>query len=130
LVELIQWGFDAVEMDHLIETVLMQGYYHRRYPVVITKPFAGKQHLRTGLVFRKMAAFLNAAEAPGLRVVLMGTQYHWSVVRRFDRVYIHFFDSIGMDRVPRRQYSVMPGKARYQLLPDAIYFIERRLEDW
>jgi hypothetical protein len=130
LAELIKWGFDPVEMDYLIESVLMKGYYHRHYPVVITKPFSGKQHLRTGGVFRKMEAFLKAAEAPGLRVVLMGTHYHWSVARRFDRIFIYFFDSIGMDRVPRRRYSVMPGKARYHLVPDAIYFIERRLEDW
>jgi hypothetical protein len=129
LLKLIEDGMDQHEMDYLIKRVLLAGYYHKHFPVLVTKPFKSREGLRTKKVLNDITYFLNSAKYTGCRLVLIGNQYHWSLVKRANECFLYLFDSTGMKKSFRSSYSLISGRTAYELIPDAIYFIERSFEE-
>lgn len=129
LLELIARGMDQQQMDYLIRRVLMRGFYRNQFPMRVSKPFEERKGLRAKKVMVDISRFLNRAEYIGCRLVLIGTQYHWSLIKHVDETFLYLFDSAGGTKSYRSSYSFRPGHTAYELIPDAIYFFERSLED-
>ncbi|WP_336886144.1 hypothetical protein [Citrobacter portucalensis] len=121
-----EWLTDGIEedrLDWLMAQVLQKGYYHRHFPLHITRPFAGKRGLTDGRLFREMQHFLSATDQS--RLIMLSDQFHWSLLVSMDEETLRFFDSDGRSAMPRKAFSLRAGATRRQLFPGAIYFIER-----
>lgn len=125
--DLLTVGLDYYEMDYLIELVIERGYYQKHYPVLITKPYSKQTSLRTQNIIKAIHAFIHDENKCHQRVVLIGTQFHWSVIVNTDSQYFYFFDSTSQIKAKHHLFSLVPHRKRYTLFPDAIYFIERSL---
>ena len=128
LEELIRHGMDDVQMDHVIDRVVMRGYYQANFPVSVAKPFVGRKKLVSLRVLREMEQFLASQTMMGTRLILIGTIDHWSLIKRMDATYVYFFDSAGFQRAFRRSFSLREGATRYLLIPSCIYFLTRMEE--
>lgn len=128
LEELIRYGMDDVQMDHVIDRVVTRGYYHVNFPVLVAKPFVGRNKLESRRVLREMEQFLASQTMLGTRLILIGTEDHWSLIKRMDATYVYFFDSAGFQWAYRRSYSLRQGATRYLLIPSCIYFLARMEE--
>lgn len=124
IIDLVKVGIDDDEMDLLIEKGVMQGYYAQRYPVRITKPFE-KGRWTTKRVKLAIERFLKEQHPEGSRIVLFGTQYHWSLIRAADGPYWQLVDSSGGIRVRKSSHSLIYNKTCYTIYRSAIYFCER-----
>ena len=129
LLDLISEGMDLKEMDYLIKQTFMQGFYHKHFPVKITKPFEGKSGHRAKKIMIEIDSFVNGSTYQNYRLVLIVNQYHWSLIKEVNEHFLYFFDSAGMKKSYRSSYSLVLGRTAYELIPDAIYFIERSFED-
>ncbi len=128
LEELLMDGMDEDVMDYLIDSVLLQGYYHERYPVQVHKPFIKTPRFGARRMLQEMESFFSGRTYPGTRLIIVGTLAHWYLAKHMDRSYIYFFDCAGYSKAHRRSFSRQMGKARYQLFPECIYFVERTME--
>jgi len=128
LEELIRYGMDDIQMDHLIDRVVNRGYYSVNFPISVTKPFARRKKWESQQIMREMERFLASQTRDGTRLILIGTVEHWSLIRRMDATYVYFFDSAGFKRAYRRSYSLREGATRYLLIPTCIYFLTRMEE--
>lgn len=126
--ELIQYGMDDIQMDHVIDRVVKRGYYGANFPISVTKPFARRRKWESRQMLREMEAFLASQTVAGTRLILIGTIEHWSLIKRMDATYVHFFDSAGFQRAFRRSFSLREGATRYLLIPSCIYFLTRMEE--
>ncbi len=122
---LLTGGMDDDEMDYLIQSVLQQGYYYKHHPVIITKPYQKQTHLRTKKIINDISAFINCPNNRYQRVVLIGTQEHWSIIIGADNKYFYFFDSSGNIKAQHSSFSLIYQKTRHTLFSTSIYFIER-----
>lgn len=125
VLELLEYGMDDEQMDVLIKAALMNGYYADHYPIKMTKPFA-KGKWTTGQVNRQIRLFLAQQKPEGSRIVLFGTQYHWSLIQEVSGAYWVLYDSVGMKRVFRNTHSMIEGMTSRSLYGSAIYFCERK----
>ena len=123
--DLISSGLDDDEMDYLIQSTLQQGYYLKHYPIIIKKPYQYKIKLRTKNIIKDIFTFINDKNNLYQRVILFGTQEHWSIITGADNKYFYFFDSCGNIKAQHKSFSLIPKKTRHTLFPSAIYFIER-----
>lgn len=123
--DLMASGLDDYEMDYLIQSTLQQGYYLKHYPLIIKKPYQHQINLRTKNIIKDISAFINHKDNLYQRVVLLGTQEHWSIIVGSDNKYFYFFDSSGNVKAQHSSFSLIPQKTRHTLFPTAIYFIER-----
>ncbi|NYA11682.1 hypothetical protein [Serratia fonticola] len=121
--EWLTQGIDEIRMAHIIETVLMTGYYRKSFPVTVTQPF-NKRRIKTTRVVQEMQAFLGDNKDFS-RVILFSNQYHWSVIKSMDEHFMYYLDSSGVHRAKIDAYALYPNENRYQFYRDALYFIER-----
>ncbi|PHI32008.1 hypothetical protein [Budvicia aquatica] len=122
--EWLTLGLDGHQMDYLIENVITTGYYAKHFPLIITHPFRQRKILTHRTIFREMEQFLGHQDNHFSRLILIGTQYHWSLVKSMDEQYLYFHDSGGQPRLRKSRYSLKPGHG-HQLFTHCIYFIER-----
>lgn len=128
IMDLVNSGMSNVEMDSLLETVLEKGYYKYNYPIEITTPYRCVTKLTTPQLFKQINRFLN--KYPDNRTsVIIGTQYHWSVIEAIDNKFIYFLDSSDFNKAYRRNFSLVNQSKTYQLQLDDIYFLERKDDD-
>ncbi|WP_392552943.1 hypothetical protein RHO14_03500 [Orbus wheelerorum] len=126
IIDLANYGMTNVEMDNLITEVLQQGYYYQHYPITITMPYRRISKLTTPQLFSQINQFLN--KYPDNRTsVIIGTQYHWSVVRAIDGEFVYFSDSSNFNKVSRRKFSLVNQHKTYKIYFDDIYFFERAI---
>lgn len=124
IIDLINYGMTNVEMDNLIMTVFQQGYYYQHYPLIIMMPYRGISKLTTPQLFSQINQFLN--KYPDKRTsVIIGTQYHWSVIQAIDHKFIYFLDSTDFNKAYRHSFSIVNKNKTYQISLDDIYFFER-----
>lgn len=123
--ELIDVGMDIHQLDYVIQNGLEQGFYQQRYPLLIRKPFATEKRLRIDAVIDRMALFLANAVPPHSRIVLIGTQRHWTLVHHIDNSCLYLFDSSGQRKAFRHAFSLRAGKVRHVLRRTAIYYLQR-----
>lgn len=121
--EWLTQGIDEIRMAHVIETVLMTGYYRKTFPVNVTRPFHQRRIKVTRMV-QEMHTFLESNKDFS-RVILFSNQYHWSVIKSMDEHYMYYLDSSGVQREKIKSYALYPDENRYQFYRDALYFIER-----
>ncbi|HEJ9059019.1 TPA: hypothetical protein SML50_003319 [Serratia fonticola] len=121
--EWLTQGIDEIRMAHIIETVLMTGYYRKSFPVTVTPPF-NKRRIKTTRVVQEMQAFLGDNKDFS-RVILFSNQYHWSVIKSMDEHFMYYLGSSGVHRAKIDVYALYPNESRYQFYRDALYFIER-----
>lgn len=124
LIDLVDTGMSNVEMDSLIESVLAKGYYRQHYPIQISMPYRSKFHIKKTQLFKEINQFLNKKDGQSTSVII-GTQYHWSVVSHIDKHFIHFLDSSNFNKARLSSFSINNTQNRYQLGLDDIYFFER-----
>lgn len=124
IIDLVNYGMTNVEMDNLITEVLQQGCYYQHYPITITMPYRHVSKLTTPQLFSQINQFLN--KYPDNRTaVIIGTQYHWSVVRAIDGEFVYFLDSSNFNKIYRHKFSLVNPRETYQICLDDIYFFER-----
>lgn len=124
ITDLINYGMTNVEMDNLINDVLQQGYYYQHYPITVTMPYRNTSNLTTPQLFSQINRFLN--KYPDKRTcVIIGTQYHWSVIRAMNSKFIYFSDSSNFNKAYRHSFSIVNHNKTYQINLDDIYFFER-----
>lgn len=123
--EWLTQGLDGNQMDYLLQHVVTTGYYAKRFPLTITQPFRKRKILTPRTIMRDMERFINHADNRFSRLILIGTQHHWSLVKSMDEHYLYFFDSDGQKRLRRSSHSMQPDANSHQLFTDCIYFIER-----
>lgn len=128
LEELIRYGMDDIQMDHVIDSVVKRGYYSVNFPIAVAKPFARRRKWESRQMLHEMEQFLANQAMAGTRLILIGTIEHWSLIKRMDDTYVHFFDSAGFQRAFRRSFSLREGATRYLLIPSCIYFLTRMEE--
>lgn len=124
LIDLINSGMSNVEMDSLIEAVLETGYYYHHYPIRVCMPYRCRVNIKTPQIFSEIRRFINKGNDKSTSVII-GTQYHWSVVSHVDNQFIYFLDSTTFNKAYRRSFSITNSQKRYQLGLDDIYFFER-----
>lgn len=113
-------GIDIPEMDYLIKRLTSK--YQQKAPLRVTTPFRYKDGLTTQYILSACEAFLNA-HTTSRRLILLGDQWHWSLVERMDSEYLYFFDSHQQERVSRASYGLKGKKAR-RLYTEAVYWVE------
>lgn len=123
--DLMTNGLDDDEMDHLIQSTLQKGYYNKHYPLTITKPYHQQTNLRSKHIIKNIITFINSKNNFHQRIVLIGTQEHWSIIIGADKRYFYFFDSNGNIKAQHCSFSLIPKRTRHTLFSSAIYFIER-----
>ena len=121
--ELMDEGMDDYQLDHLIQYVLKSEFYQKKYPVDIHKPFARTKKLRIGAAINRMQQFLSNETPSQRRVVLIGTQLHWTLIYHIDDKYLYWFDSSFRRKSFRRSFSFRSGKVAHVLRRKAIYFM-------
>ncbi|HEK2942696.1 hypothetical protein JZM10_10635 [Providencia rettgeri] len=113
-------GIDIPEMDYLIKRLASK--YPSQAPLRVTTPFRYKDGLTTQKILSACQAFLGA-HTTSRRIILLGDQWHWSLVERMDSDYLYFFDSHQQDRVSRTRYGLRGNKVR-RLYSESIYWVE------
>ncbi|WP_231039574.1 hypothetical protein [Proteus terrae] len=66
--------------------------------------------------------FLDA-HTTSRRLILLGDQWHWSLVEHMDSEYLYFFDSHQQEKVSRTSYGLRGNKVR-RLYSESVYFVE------
>lgn len=128
VIDLINYGMSHVEVDELIANVLNKGYYKKRYPLKITTPYRNKKGIRVQTLLDEITQFLNRNnQVTSSTAVILATQHHWSVVTVIDSVFIHFFDSAGIEKAYKRSFSLKRSYKTYYLDLNDIYFLECEL---
>ncbi|EDX3113850.1 hypothetical protein B6O77_000868 [Salmonella enterica subsp. enterica serovar Mississippi] len=118
--ECLTMGIDSSQMDILLN-FLKQGRYSK-YPVNITQPFRIKRPNNKVGILRDFRKYLASGHE---RVILVGDQFHWSVVTGIDKDNFYFFDSCNYRVAPHSNYSLRKQIGKIQLYPEGIYFIEK-----
>lgn len=125
LAELLEYGMDTEQMSDLIDHVLRQGYYQKHYPLKISQPFLKIKPYRTKRLLADMQQYLNESAFEGSRIILIGTSEHWSLIKQIDLIQVYFFDSTNWQTSLRSSFSIIEGRKRHTLVPDAIFYFER-----
>lgn len=113
-------GTESAQLDALLN--FLQSRRESRWPFHFHKPFARTRGLTTRDILAQCRNWL--AQHPD-RVVLLGDQYHWSVVSHMDSKWMYFFDSGSYTRVRQRYWSLRARPGGHQLFRQAIWFIEK-----
>lgn len=117
-------GTEPDQLDALLR--FLQTSRWRRWPFTFHKPFMGVPRLTTCGILTQCQQWLD--QRPD-RVVLLGDQYHWTVVSDMDSEWMYFFDSYTYTRIHHSRWSLRKQPGRHQLYRQAIYFIERGASD-
>lgn len=94
VMNLIELGINTDEMDTLLSKIIQSGYYARHYPVEIKKPFKGKKITRKK-ISKKIEDFLSDTKNRERRIVLFGTDTHWTLINGISKNKLELFDSAG-----------------------------------
>lgn len=117
-------GTESEQIDALLH--FLRTRRPRRWPFSVHKPFTNIPALTTRHILGQCRQWLD--QRPD-RVVLLGDQYHWTVVSHMDGEWLYFFDSSTYTRIHRSRWSLRHQPGRHQLFREAIYFIEKGVPD-
>ncbi|GAJ63821.1 hypothetical protein JFPO14_contig00008-0007 [Edwardsiella piscicida] len=113
-------GTEPDQLDAMLD--FLRTRCQQRWPFTFSKPFMDIPKLSTRHILTQCQQWLD--HHPD-RVVLLGDQYHWTVVSHMDSEWLYFFDSYTYRRIHRSRWSLREERGKHQLYRQAIYFIER-----
>lgn len=123
--DLLIYGMDTWEMDMVLGLVIEQGYFHKRYPIKINKPFLKDRALGIKALLERIRVYLDRADPLKARIVLIGTSLHWTLIHTIDEEFVYLFDSAGTQQARRTSFKLKVKGGAYLLEKDAIYFMQR-----
>ncbi|OAT41105.1 hypothetical protein M988_2282 [Hafnia paralvei ATCC 29927] len=112
-------GMESPQIDCLLH--FLQTSRYKRYPITVYRPFLTQPNVSTKAILAQCQEWLEHNHG----VILLGDQYHWSVVTHIDDDWLCFFDSGSRGHIHRHRWSLRQQQGKYQLFKDAIYFIEQ-----
>lgn len=118
-------GMESALMSGMLRFLKKDGYGRCR--IRVHRPFLTRSGVNTRTLLSRCETWLRDPEQR--HVILVGDQYHWSVVTRMDGDFLYFFDSSSYTRLQRSQWSVVEKPDMYQVDPRDVWFIARENDD-
>ena len=128
LEDMVTAGLDTWEMDMLLNLVMERGYFHQKYPITISKPFLKDRNLNVQEVLIRIRRYVGRSNSKTVRVVLIGTTIHWSVIHAVDAQFVYFFDSTGDQQARLSAFTFKHSNRKRVLHKESIYYIQRTKE--
>ncbi|WP_130537874.1 hypothetical protein [Thiomicrorhabdus indica] len=120
--DLMFFGTETEQLEHMIQQGLMRGKYAEHFPIKFNQPFKEKRFRTANAILNEIQRFLSKLGAK--RVVIIGTPYHWTLVRKIDKKRVYFIDSSTLNTAFRSSFR-FEEEGRLELLKDEIYFLEK-----
>lgn len=81
-------GMESPQIDCLLHFLQISRY--KRYPIAVHRPFLTQPNVSTKTIFAQCQQWLEHSH----RVVLLGDQYHWSVITHVDNDWLCFLIAV------------------------------------
>lgn len=126
LSSLIKYGICETDMHRLLMQVVQGSYYQQHYPTQITHPFSEKTHKASiQEIVHAMRLFLSSNGHLTNKIIILGSEVHWTLVFKMDHTFIYYYDSSGLNRGFIRHLTLHEGKLYRSIIPHAIYFLTK-----
>ena len=86
------------------------------------------RNLNVQEVLIRIRRYVGRSNSKTVRVVLIGTTIHWSVIHAVDAQFVYFFDSTGDQQARLSAFTFKHSNRKRVLHKESIYYIQRTKE--
>jgi hypothetical protein len=123
---LLTEGMDGEQLYFLITQVLQSDDFQRRFPISVSSPFTSSKKVSIKQLIKKIINFFNTYDDITERIVLIGSELHWTLIFHIDHHFIYYFDSTYLKKGYIRSLTLSPGYGYRSIIPQYIYFLSRK----